>query len=449
MNVVRESGSPGSKTTDTSVAAKVPTIEEQKAKAADTKKNYTPEKATSAVAQQRAVKPVSPTAPNNTSSAPGATQTPSEAEDAVQPIAASPDAGGYSSPSISRIGHVDIQPLRDTLQQIKDTAYEQAAGQINRGVQQSTNELIRNQQDAEAVYQNEQNQISADEAVALDNQVLYAEARGDKGGIGAAQYAAIQNTAATNRMTVNSARTKLATDTSRQIADLRAQGEFEKADQLLSITQSYLSQLMQLEQWGISTNLSIDEFNASLEQWEAEYELSVAQLMGSYQGSPTLSAQQFQFQQSQAEESKLSSIGSALISAGIQPTDAQLAAMGLTSDQAAQLLMQYQLANGGGGGGSNPTPKDDDGKPGSDLGDKMYVPVEDTPRKSIDDNKNKNSDLIRLLTNNTAEDIRNNGGSHTKKQQGHLDQLAAAGSITYDDIDNIMDAAYRAYYSSK
>ena len=46
----------------------------------------------------------------------------------------------------------------------------------------------------------------------------------------------------------NQAQTKLSTDTARQIADLRAQGEFEKADALLELNQTYLSKLMEIQQ---------------------------------------------------------------------------------------------------------------------------------------------------------------------------------------------------------
>ena len=82
--------------------------------------------------------------------------------------------------------------------------------------------------------------MDINEARAQDNQALYAEWRGDKGGIGAVQYAAVQNAAMEQRRAVNQAQTKLSTDTARRIADLRSQGEFEKADALLELNQAYL-----------------------------------------------------------------------------------------------------------------------------------------------------------------------------------------------------------------
>ena len=143
-------------------------------------------------------------------------------------------------------------------------------------------------------FQTQQNQVDINEARALDNQALYAEARGDRGGIGQAQYAQIQATAMTNRRAINTARTQLSTDTARQITDLRAQGEFEKADALLELTQNYLTQLIDLEKWGAEFNLDVDKFNTQIRQWQAEYELEVGKLLGTFNGQPTLDSQKEQ-----------------------------------------------------------------------------------------------------------------------------------------------------------
>ena len=57
------------------------------------------------------------------------------------------------------------------------------------------NSLNENLSAGRAMYQTQRNQVDADESKALDNQVLYAEARGDRGGIGQSQYGSIQNAA--------------------------------------------------------------------------------------------------------------------------------------------------------------------------------------------------------------------------------------------------------------
>lgn len=231
----------------------------------------------------------------------------------------------YTPPQFKEAEYApDFKPLLDDW---AAAAREQQINTIDYGTNKGVEELQRAQEDAKQNFQTMRNQVAANEQKALDNQALYAEARGDKGGIGAAQYAAIQNTAAINTLAVNQQQTKLATDTARQIADLRAQGEYKKADALLSITQNYLSQLLSLKQWALSFNLSVDEFNNSLKQWEVNYEMQVAQLTGEYRGVPTYAAQQDQLE-------RLSKSGYALLQAGVLPAPEQLEAMGMTQQEA-------------------------------------------------------------------------------------------------------------------
>lgn len=229
----------------------------------------------------------------------------------------------------------------------RQAANEQATNQIDYAVNKGVNDLQRAEEDAKVQFQTQRNQVDADEARNLDNAALYAELRGDRGGIGQQQYSSVQNNAAQNRQTVNSAQVKLATDTQRQIADLRAQGEFQKADKLLEISQSYLQQLVSLEQWAAEYDLSAAQFNESVRQWEKEYELSVANLMGTYNGQQTLSARN-------AQASDLASAGKALLSAGILPSAEQAEAMGYTIPQLQLMLAQNQAGQSAGtsGGGT-------------------------------------------------------------------------------------------------
>ena len=179
-----------------------------------------------------------------------------------------------------RVGRVDTVEEENLLNQIVEAQKQESENQINYAVQQGVNDLTRAEEDAQEQFQTQRNQIAANERQALDNSALYSEMRGDRGGIGKAQYDSIQNTAATNQLTVNKEQTKLATDTARQIADLRAKGEFQKADELLKITQSYLGKLMELKQWADQANISIDEFNIGVDQWEQEYNRQVQQTLG-------------------------------------------------------------------------------------------------------------------------------------------------------------------------
>lgn len=234
---------------------------------------------------------------------------------------------------VGRVDNVDTAEQEAILNQIKASQEQQATNQIDYAVNKGVTDLQRAEEDAQQGFQTQRNQISRDEQRALDNQVLYNEARGDRGGVGQAQYNSIQNTAAVNRLTVNSAQKKLATDTQRQIADLRAQGEFDKADKMLSISQNYLAQLMDLKQWADSTNVSIDEFNISVEQWEANYNQALLEAQ--------LNAANTLYTNEQALYQQLAAAGQALLQAGVAPTAQQLQAMGWTQDQAKSYLKRY------------------------------------------------------------------------------------------------------------
>jgi len=232
--------------------------------------------------------------------------------------------------------------LTSLLEEWKRTAAEQANGQIDYAVSQAITELERALADSQNQFKEQAEAVARDEMQSLDNSALYAEARGDKGGIGHSQYNEIQAAAAQNRLAVQQAQTKMSTDTARQIADLRAQGEFEKADKLLEITQNYLSQLVSLEQWAAEFGLSQQQFQESIRQWEAEYELALRK----YDDSLV-----------QTQNNQYADMGSALLDAGIMPSAEQLTAMGLSEAQAQQYLMQMQLeAAGKGGGGAVSAP---------------------------------------------------------------------------------------------
>lgn len=188
----------------------------------------------------------------------------------------------------NKLPHVDTSGQRSLLEQFFDSQRQQVNAQVDRGVTQGVNELARVNEDAQEQFQTQRNQIDIDERRALDNRAAYDAARGVRGGIAGEQYSSIMNTAAQNRVTVSKAQTQLANDIYRQIAELRANGEFQKADAALDLSQQYLQQLFQLEQWALQTNLSIDQFNAQVDQWAASYNLQLEQM----------GLQQYQWEQS-------------------------------------------------------------------------------------------------------------------------------------------------------
>jgi hypothetical protein len=236
--------------------------------------------------------------------------------------------GVVQNPNLGAGAVVGGNSQQALLDQWQRAAMGQAAGRVDYAVNQGVTELQRALEDAQALYKSQAEAAAKDEVQALDNAALYAEARGDKGGIGHSQYNEIQAAAAQNRLAVQQAQTKLSTDTARQIADLRAQGEFEKADKVLEITQQYLSQLISLEQWAAEFGLSQQQFQANLSQWEREFNFAV---------------QQYTDGLAQTKSDQLADIGSALLSNGIALDKEQLAALGMSEGQMNEMLMKYQL----------------------------------------------------------------------------------------------------------
>ena len=276
---------------------------------------------------------------------------------------------GAATPTVSPLTN-RAPDLQSVLQQWLQDARAQQELKINYAVEKGVTDLQRAEEDAREQFQTQRNQVETDRARASDNLALYNERRGDRGGIGAAQYNSIQNTAAQNQLTVNNAQVKLSTDTARQIADLRAQGEFQKADALLQLSQTYLSKLIDIEQWSAEFNLSVDQFNKQIEQWNNEFEVKVADLLGEYRGQRTLSGQSldlqrqaqsfdeayktasltgtFRGQQTLQARSALAEAGVALAQAGIQPSQSQIEAMeelyGYDANAVAGLVQTAQLA---------------------------------------------------------------------------------------------------------
>ena len=231
----------------------------------------------------------------------------------------------YEEKTIDRVQKYNKQPMVDMATQQIELARQQYNQQINQSMDTNAADLNRAIADAHGQFQTQQNQITANEMNALDNAALYAEARGDKGGIGYAQYNNIQNTAAQNRQAVSQAQTKLATDTARQISDLRAKGEFDKADKALELAQTYLSELRQIEEYAANYNLSVDQINTAISEWEAEfnnanrqfadnYELTLAQLTGKFGNGMSTKDALDTLNQNTAK------IALSMLDAGVEPT---------------------------------------------------------------------------------------------------------------------------------
>lgn len=191
--------------------------------------------------------------------------------------------GGYGLEERTSHGQRLYRPAEEaatgSLEQWQQSAMAQAAASRDYAVDKAVQQLLQAQAEADAQYQAQRDQIAKEERNALDNSALYAETRGDRGGIGRSQYDHIQAQAEANRQSVSNAQVQLATDTARQIAQLRAEGEFEKADEMMEISQTYLLKLLEMEKWAAQYQLDVDKFQESIRQWEKEFQLTLAKAL--------------------------------------------------------------------------------------------------------------------------------------------------------------------------
>ena len=85
------------------------------------------------------------------------------------------------------------------------------------------------------------------------------------------------------------------------------------------MTQKYLRELLTLEKWSANWANTQSQLRRSVEQWERSYAQTIAG------AEHTVSRER---------QSQLASSGDALLKAGVMPSAEQLAAMGMTAEQA-------------------------------------------------------------------------------------------------------------------
>ena len=209
--------------------------------------------------------------------------------------------------------------MKELLSSWSEAALRQKEAKIDEQTAESVAALGDALADANERAQTERDRNEIDAAKAKDNAALYAEARGDRGGVGLAQFSEIEAQRLKNRQAINAAQTRLAAETARQIAALRAKGEFQKADALLDVTQKHLSQLLTLEKWSANWENTQSQLRRSVEQWERSYAQTVS-------GAEHTASRE--------RQSRLAASGDALLKAGVMPSAEQLAAMGMTAEQA-------------------------------------------------------------------------------------------------------------------
>lgn len=279
----------------------------------------------------------------------GSLYLPGTSDGETQPSYGSP--GGTDS-----YGDTSENRMEELLNAWRNAAQAQSDASVDYAVRKAVAEYERILADAQGQFKEQAENVSREERQTMDNAALYAELRGDKGGIGQEQYSSIQNAAAQNRLAVQQAQTKLSTDTARMIEDLRVQGEFEKAEKAFEITQEYLARLMEMEQWAAEYHLSAAQFNESVRRWEAEYELTMERLELSeeqWAKEMALKEKEYEYDRylsglglAQTEKSELADIGWAMLELGMVPDQRYLDAMELDAAAAEKMMEMLAQTNG-------------------------------------------------------------------------------------------------------
>ena len=206
----------------------------------------------------------------------------------------------------------DLSPL---INQMYDAADKQVRDSINYETQSAADQLQRALRDAQPQYEQAIARQLLETKQAQDAKALRNQINGDRGGIGAAQVDSIGNTGAKNREAIAQQQRQLATDTARQLADLRAQGKYQEASELLKSTQQRLAAL----------------YN-----------------------------EQVRLQQEESSKKEiLANLGSQYMSAGLMPSADMLLALGIdeaTAQRYVDLINAQKEESGGssGGGGGKP-----------------------------------------------------------------------------------------------
>ena len=173
------------------------------------------------------------------------TATSAAAQPAAQSAAQQPQNSQTSSGSIqiTETTERNLEDMSPLINEMHDKVDSQIRTNVNRETQLAADQLQRALQDAQPTYTEAIARQLLEEKQARDAQALYNQVQGNRGGLGTAQLNSITNTGAKNREAIAAEQRQLATETARKLADLRAQGKYTEADELLSSAQSRLAAL--------------------------------------------------------------------------------------------------------------------------------------------------------------------------------------------------------------
>ena len=218
----------------------------------------------------------------------------------------------------------------DNISKQYDAYVQGKQNQIDYQTEYQQNQAERNYADAVAGYQKQYRDLTSSMYQNMDNQALSSYVSGQRGGMATRSVGEIQNDYQLQRQALANKQQKLATDTAREIEDLRAQGEFDKADALLEARQQEFQQLYADAVRVDENQYTNQQYDTALEREDAAIEREEAATEREYQEQDT---------------AYLRSLGMMFLQQGVIPPDNVLSSMGIDRATAQSLVSQIKLGN--------------------------------------------------------------------------------------------------------
>ena len=251
---------------------------------------------------------------------------------------------------------------------------------------------------------------------------------GNRQQIGQSQYGIAENSYDQQRASIEAARAQLEKDVARQVADLKAQGEYAKADAALQAAQQRFQQLY-ADALRVDTNLRSNyEYQTGLQREDAA----------------------IQREQDNSDTAWLRKMGEALMAKGVTPPDNMLAAMGIDSSAAQQYINKivgvYSGYVGGGGGGGGRPSGSQSGSPSDDTPVGTPTP---TPTKTPTTQTNSTGYTGgKAYSNAVASQVYSLAASGSwSKAQSVLGEAYAAGQFSPQNYQTVYNMAQKKYFN--
>jgi hypothetical protein len=233
--------------------------------------------------------------------------------------------------STNAYGDTDTQSYEDTIKDQYSDMLSQRDNAADAAISAAESGLDIVEKAGNKQYESLLSQAQRDRAEAKATKSAIEQANGNRQKIGSSQYDTADQSYDQQRAAIYQARAKLQKDTARQLSDLQAQGEYEKADALLASRQQELQQIYE-DALRADTNLRSNyEYQVGLQREDEE----IAR------------------EQDETDKSWLRSIGEMFLQKGVMPTDSSLEAMGIDKDTAQLYINALGYGSGYSSGSSS------------------------------------------------------------------------------------------------